>query len=95
MIKAGTAYDINILQNGLQTLKYRGRIVINMETIWDADLQADFVNNTTNNAGYLPNRAVFTYATNIPIATLNEGDLTSSLFGIKKSVKIIPLTVTL
>lgn len=77
LIKAGTAYDINILQNGLQTLKYRGRTVINMETIWDADLQADFVNNTTNNAGYLPNRAVFTYATNIPIATLNEGDLTS------------------
>ena len=77
LIKAGTAYDINILQNGLQTLKYRGRTVINMETVWDTDLQADFVDNTTNNAGYLPNRAVFTYATNIPIATLNEGDLTS------------------
>jgi hypothetical protein len=75
LVKAGTAYDINILQNGLMTLKYRGLNVINMNTVWDTDLQAYFVDNTTNNAGYLPNRVVLTHADNIPIATLNEADL--------------------
>lgn len=77
LLSKGVVYDINLLQNGLQSLKYRGFDVINMNTIWDYDLQGDFVDNTTNNAGYLPNRAVFTYAENTPIATLNENDLAS------------------
>ena len=75
LVSNGQVYDINILQNGLQTLSYLGKLVINMETVWDTDLFADFVDNTTNNAGYLPNRAVFSHANNLPIATLNEGDL--------------------
>lgn len=75
LIAKGQVYDINILQNGLQTLSYLGKTVINMETVWDTDLFADFVGNTTNNAGYLPNRAVFSHMNNLPIATLNESDL--------------------
>jgi len=63
--------------NGLSVIKFRGFNVINMETVWDASLQADFVDNTTNNAYYLPNRVVFTSPTNIPIATLEEASLSS------------------
>jgi len=47
-----------------------------MQSIMTLDLQADFVDNTTNNAYYLPNRIMFTTPANIPIATLNEGDFT-------------------
>lgn len=71
----GVVYDINITQNGLQSLKWNGIPVINMETVWDLDLQADFVDNTTNNAYFLPNRAVLTVPENIPITTLNENDM--------------------
>lgn len=72
----GVVYDINITQNGLQSLKWNGIQIINMETIWDLDLKADFVDNTTNDAYWLPNRAVLTIPENIPITTLNENDLT-------------------
>ena len=77
LMSKGIAYDINLQINGLPVLKYNGRNVINMNTIIDIDLQADFVENTTTNAGYLPNRIVFTAPENTPIATLNDGDLST------------------
>lgn len=77
LLSKGSVYNIDYITNGLPTLKYRNFDVVNMATIWDIDLQAYFVDNTTNNAGYLPNRAVFTTPENIPIGTLNENDLSS------------------
>jgi hypothetical protein len=73
--KKGIVYNIDIVQNGLQSLKWNGIPIVNMETIWDMDLQADFVDNTTNNAYFLPNRVVLTVPENIPITTLNENDM--------------------
>lgn len=70
----GVAYDIDIMQNGLKSLKYRGIDVVNMETVWGLDSREDFVNNTTDNVYYLPHRIVFTDRFNIPIGTLNEND---------------------
>jgi hypothetical protein len=60
---------------GLPSLKWNGKAVVNMETVWDLHLQADFVDNTTNNAYYLPNRVLLTVPANIPIGTLNESDM--------------------
>lgn len=70
----GENFSIGYTMDGLQTLKWNGKNVVNMETIWDLDIQADFVDNTTNNAYYLPNRIMLTTPSNTPIGTLNEGD---------------------
>lgn len=73
---AGQAYDINITQDGLPSLKWRGYEVVNMETIWGLSSREDFENNTDGLAYYLPHRIVFTVPNNIPLATLNENDFT-------------------
>jgi hypothetical protein len=77
LVAANTLDSQSDIVNGVKVVKFRGFNVINMETVWDADLFADFVDNTTNNAYYLPNRVVFTSPTNIPIATLEEASLAS------------------
>jgi len=71
----GVVYDINITQNGLQTLRWNGIPIVNMETVWDIDLKADFVADTTTNTYFLPNRVILTIPDNIPITTLNENDM--------------------
>jgi hypothetical protein len=73
---AGQAYDINITQDGLPSLKWRGYNVVNMETIWGLSSRDDFENNTDGLAYYLPHRIVFTVPNNIPLGTLNENDFT-------------------
>lgn len=70
----GENFTIEYTLEGFQTLKWNGKDVVNMETVWDLDLQADFVDNTTNNAYYIPHRIVLTVPENIPIGTLNEND---------------------
>lgn len=70
----GENFTIDLTQNGLPSLKWNGVDIINMETVWDLLLRADFVDNTTNNAYYLPNRAVLTVPENTPIGTLNDND---------------------
>lgn len=72
--KAGENFTIDYTQEGFRSLKWNGKDVVNMETVWDIDLYADFVDNTTNNAYYLPNRIVLTVPANIPIGTLSESD---------------------
>jgi len=74
--KAGENSTITYTEEGFRQLMWNGVPVVNMETIWDVDLFADFVDNTTNNAYYLPNRIVLTVPANIPIGTLNESDFT-------------------
>jgi hypothetical protein len=74
--KLSEHFTIETTQSGLSSVTKKGKKVINMETIWDLDLQADFVDNTINNAGYLPNRIILTTPENIPVGTLNQADFT-------------------
>lgn len=76
LLDKGVVYDINILQNGLQALKFDGYDVVNMETIWSGESREDFVNNTTDAVYDLPHRIAFTVPENIPVGTLNEEDFT-------------------
>jgi hypothetical protein len=71
----GTAFDLTVTTEGFQELKWNGVPIRNMETIWDLNKEY-FENNTTNHGYDKPHRAVFTVPSNIPIATLNEGDFT-------------------
>jgi hypothetical protein len=71
----GENFDISYTMDGMPSLKWNGLQVINMENVWDLRLRADFVNNTTDNAYWLPNRAVLTVPGNIPVGTLNESDM--------------------
>ena len=77
MKKTGANFDISIAQNGLETLMFNGKKVVNMATVWDIVNRAYLVDNTTNNAYYLANRAVLTTAANLDFSTLSENDLTS------------------
>jgi len=70
----GENFTIDFTVEGMRELKWNGKSIVNMETVWDLDLQADFVDNTTNAAYYLPNRVVLTVPENIPLGTLNESD---------------------
>jgi len=70
----GIVYDINIVQDGLQSVKWSGYDVVNMETIWDLSSREDFENNSAGISYYLPHRIVFTVPENIPLGTLNEND---------------------
>lgn len=74
LVDKGAVYDINIMQDGLQSVKWDKYEVVNMETVWDTDSREDFVNNTTDNVYYLPHRIAFTVPANIPIGTLNSAD---------------------
>ena len=71
----GENFSIEYTVDGLQSLKWNGVPVVNMENVWDLRLRADFEQDSTNNAYYLPNRAVLTVPANIPIGTLNEDDM--------------------
>lgn len=73
----GVNAEVEYQMNGLSALKYKGKPVINMATIWDVPLQADFYDNSVNQAYYLPHRALLTIPQNIPVGTLNESDLNS------------------
>jgi len=68
------AFQPSYTMDGLEMLTWNGKPVINMETIWETELKGDFVNNTTDNAFFKPNRILFTTKENIPVGTLNDGD---------------------
>lgn len=74
--KQGALFSIDIAQNGLESFTFNGKKVINMSTVWDIINRAYFTDNTTNNAYYLDNRAIFSAANNIEFSTLSENDLT-------------------
>jgi hypothetical protein len=73
----GENFTIQFTTEGFKTLSYDGYKVVNMETVWDILLRSDFEQDSTNNAYYLPNRAIFTTPSNIPLASLNSSDMTS------------------
>lgn len=68
-------FTIELTTEGLQTVRWNGIPVVNMETVWDLNLN-DFEADSTANAAYLPERAILTVPDNIPIGTLNDGDFT-------------------
>lgn len=67
-------FTLDYTLNGFPVIKFLGHDVINMESIWDKNLQY-FEADSTNHGAYLENRIVFTIPANIPVATLNEGDM--------------------
>lgn len=71
----GENFSIDYTMDGLPSLKWNGINVVNMENVWDLRLRADFEQDSTNNAYYLPNRVVLSTPSNLPIATLNEADM--------------------
>jgi hypothetical protein len=73
---AGENFTIEFTTEGFRTLKWNGVPVVNMETIWDLESREDFVNNTTDNVYYLPNRIVLSTPENLPIGTLSTNDFT-------------------
>ena len=68
-------FTIQLTTDGLQSVMWNGIPIVNMETIWDLNLE-DFVEDTTSNDPYLPDRAVLTVKENIPVGTLSDGDFT-------------------
>jgi hypothetical protein len=71
---SGENFTIEYTTEGFRELKWNGVPVVNMETIWDLDSREDFVNNTTDNVYYLPNRIVLSTPENLPIGTLSTDD---------------------
>jgi len=73
LVDKGTYYDIDYTRDGLQSVKFMGHNVVNMETVWDAN-NVYFEDNTVNDLPNLPYRIFFAAPANIPVATLAEED---------------------
>lgn len=74
-IDHGVKYDIQIGMDALPTMRYRGREVVNMESVWDGQSREDFEATNAHAAYYAPLRVLFTPLWNKPIATLSADDL--------------------
>jgi hypothetical protein len=72
----GENSTIEYTMDGFPALKWNGVNVVNMETVWDLFGRTYFEQDSTNNAYDIPNRALLTVPSNLPIATLNESDMT-------------------
>lgn len=84
----GENSTIGYTMEGFPSLMWNGRKVVNMENVWDLFLRADFEQDSTNHAYWLPNRAVLTVPANIPIATLNEADMSEMDFWYDKDTRL-------
>lgn len=71
----GTPYDVTLTTNGFSELKWNGITVRNMETLWDLAILNDFEQLNTHLAWDKPHRALLTVSANLPVGTLNEGDM--------------------
>lgn len=67
-------FTLDYTLEGFPVIKFLGHDVINMEGIWDRNLEY-FEGDADTHEAYLPNRIVFTIPSNIPVATLNEDDM--------------------
>jgi hypothetical protein len=61
-------------EDGNPILKFRGITIVNMGNLWDVFIKDNMDNGTKLNN---PHRALLTVKANIPIATVNENDLSS------------------
>jgi hypothetical protein len=73
----GTPYDVTLTTDGFRELKWNGTTIRNMETLWDLHIQGDFEQLNTGLAYDKPHRVLLTVPANIPVATLNNGDIDS------------------
>lgn len=69
-------FTLDYTLNGFPVIKFLGHDVINMESVWDKNL-AYFEGDKDTHEAYLPHRVIFTIPANIPVATLNEDDMTT------------------
>jgi hypothetical protein len=70
------AFTIEYSLEGFRQLKWNGKNIIDMGSIWD--IQNDyFVKDTTDNLLLYPNRVVLTSKYNIPYCTMSENDMTN------------------
>lgn len=67
------AFSLTEVKDGTDRLRYRG-IPIKVKNDWDSNIRSYQDNGTTWN---LPHRALLTVKENIPVATVNESDLTA------------------
>lgn len=81
-------YTTELTTGGMQFFTWNGKKVINVGTSFGMLLEADFVDNTTNDALYLPHRALFTIPENLQISTLNESDMEDFEFDYQKKEQI-------
>lgn len=72
---ASEAFTVDYTMNGLPSITWDGKTVVNMETVWDL-YTPDFIDETGGDI-LLPDRILFTVKDNIPIGTLNENDFTT------------------
>jgi len=70
----GTPYDISLTTDGFSELKWNGVTLRNMEVLWDLPI-LDFEKTNAHAAWDNPHRALLTVPANIPVGTLNEGDM--------------------
>jgi hypothetical protein len=66
------AFTLDATMDGLPRVNWNGIPVVNMETIWDLNMEY-FIKDSGGDP-YLPLRAILTIPGNIPIGTLNDGD---------------------
>lgn len=71
----GTAFNVNLTTDGFRELNWNGIPVRNMEILWDLPITNDFEQLNTGLAWDKPHRALLTVPSNIPVGTLNEGDM--------------------
>lgn len=74
LIEKSQGFTLGDTFNGLPAFNLFGKKVVNMGFVWDRISRKYFVNNTTSNATYLPHRIVFSTASNLAVATLNESE---------------------
>jgi hypothetical protein len=71
----GENFSIDYTIEGFRQLKWNGKTIINMETVWDLLNQADFVKNTATNAYFYPNRVIFADPAELIVASLESTDM--------------------
>jgi hypothetical protein len=69
---ASLNFTVDYTINGLPTIKYDGKTVVNMETVWDRYIPL-FLDEAGGDV-ISPDRIMLTVKDNIPVGTLNEGD---------------------
>lgn len=71
---ASKNFELETTTEGLRSVRFDGIEVINMENVWNINMNL-FEADSTDNLAYLPDRIVFSTPDNLPVGTLNEADL--------------------
>ncbi len=74
LVGKGENFSLQYTMDGLPSVKWKGRNIISMETVWDL-AREDFEGLNDHSIYDIPNRIVLTVPDNIPVGTLNENDM--------------------